>query len=72
MIPVYVFKQLLKLSTLPREDIVHFQTLEGFIHSRLGRIPSELDNFTWNGFRFEVINLDRNRIDKVLGVPQPV
>jgi putative hemolysin len=33
---------------------------------RLGRIPAAADYFEWNGCRFEVMDMDRNRVDKVL------
>jgi putative hemolysin len=59
-------KQLLKLAELPGEDSADFQTLGGFIVTHLGRIPSAGDYFDWNGWRFEVVDMDRQRVDKVL------
>jgi len=41
-------------------------TTAGFIMRKLGRIPAETDYFDWDKYRFEVIDMDRNRIDKVL------
>jgi len=49
---------------LPGED--EFSTVGGFILSRLGRIPSEGQKFVWNQFQFEVVDMDRQRVDKVL------
>lgn len=43
-----------------------FQTLAGFILHQLGHIPSVGEAFTWNGWRFEVVDLDARRIDKVV------
>lgn len=39
------------------------------IIANLGRIPSEGDRFTSRGHRFEVVDMDRHRVDKVLVVP---
>jgi putative hemolysin len=43
-----------------------FQTLAGFIVHRLDRLPEEGESFTAGPFRFEVVDMDRQRIDKVL------
>jgi putative hemolysin len=34
--------------------------------ARLGRVPKTADHFEWNGMRFEVVDMDGRRIDKVL------
>lgn len=52
-----------------REDLVDeggFNTVGGFILAHLRRIPSAGDSFESGGWRFEVLDMDRNRIDKVL------
>lgn len=59
-------KELLKLRALPGEDTADFQTLGGFVVTQLGRIPSAGDYFDWSGWRFEVMDMDRQRVDKVL------
>ncbi|MBI2512244.1 MAG: HlyC/CorC family transporter [Opitutae bacterium] len=59
-------KQLLKLRELPGEESAEFQTLGGFVVTQLGRIPVAGDFFDWNGWRFEVMDMDRQRVDKVL------
>jgi putative hemolysin len=43
-----------------------FQTLSGFIMTRLGDIPKTGDTFDWNQYRFEVVDMDGMRVDKVL------
>jgi len=43
-----------------------FVTLAGFVLQQLGRLPEEGENFEWQGWRFEVIDMDGRRIDKVL------
>jgi putative hemolysin len=46
-----------------------YQTLGGFVITHLGRIPAAADHFQWQGMRFEVMDMDGNRVDKVLVVP---
>jgi len=55
---------------LPGEDINRFSTLGGFILHRLGHIPREGEKFLWEGFEFEILDMDRQRIDKVLVTPR--
>jgi putative hemolysin len=43
-----------------------FDTLAGFILHELKRIPVTGDTFTWRGFQFEIVDMDGQRIDKVL------
>lgn len=43
-----------------------FDTLAGFILHELERIPSEGDTFEWRGFQFEIVDMDGQRIDKVI------
>ena len=51
---------------LPGEERQNFHTLGGFIMHALGRIPSPTDHFSAEGWRFEVMDMDGNRVDKVL------
>ncbi|WP_374259858.1 hemolysin family protein [Zoogloea sp.] len=51
---------------LPGEDGHSFNTVGGFIMNTLGRIPMATDHFEAAGWRFEVMDMDRNRVDKVL------
>ena len=64
-------KELLKLRDLPGEAEADFQTLGGFVVTQLGRIPAAADYFDWAGWRFEVVDMDRNRVDKVLVAHTP-
>ncbi|MGB7377599.1 MAG: hemolysin family protein [Rivularia sp. (in: cyanobacteria)] len=43
-----------------------YQTLGGLVMTHLGRIPIATDNFEWKDMRFEVMNMDGNRVDKIL------
>lgn len=51
---------------LPGEDDNAFNTLGGLMMYVLGRIPSVTDSFETPGYRFEVMDMDKNRVDKVL------
>jgi putative hemolysin len=48
-----------------------FHTLAGFIMSRLGHIPKTADVVEWRNFRFEVVDMDGRRVDKVLVSRRP-
>jgi len=59
-------KELLQVNALPFEDENLYQTLGGLVMAFLGRIPKSGDHFDWAGFRFEVMDMDGHRVDKVL------
>ncbi|WP_068770921.1 hemolysin family protein [Termitidicoccus mucosus] len=65
-LPAGELKTLLDLDELPNEDDADFQTLGGFIVTYFGRIPEAGDYFEHAGWRFEVVDMDRHRVDKVL------
>lgn len=69
MLPVDQTKEVLGLGALPNEE--EYQTLAGFVLHQLGRIPHVADHFTWDGLRFEVVDMDGNRVDRVLVAPAP-
>jgi putative hemolysin len=46
-----------------------FNTIAGFVLHHLGRIPEAGEHFDWNGWCFEVVDLDGRRIDKILASP---
>jgi putative hemolysin len=56
----------LALEPLPEEEAGAYHTLGGFVMARLGRVPATADQFEWGGMRFEVVDMDGRRIDKVL------
>ena len=56
----------LGLDDLPEGESGTYHTLGGFVMARLGRIPRTADVCEWGGMRFEVIDMDGRRIDKVL------
>lgn len=59
------------LTILPGEEEGDFKTLGGFVLDRFGHIPGAGERFEWGGWRFEVVDMDRNRVDKVLMAPVP-
>ena len=62
-------KDVLGLSELPDEESGDYHTVSGFVMTVLGRLPKTADHFDWQGHRFEVVDMDRNRVDKLLVVP---
>jgi len=69
MLEVDEFKDIFKLNALPHED--EYETLSGFVMMSLGRVPQTTDHFEWQGLRFEVIDMDGRRVDKVLVTTLP-
>jgi putative hemolysin len=57
------------LDRLPHED--EYETLSGFMMVSLGRVPQAADHFEWRGLRFEVVDMDGRRVDKVLVTTLP-
>lgn len=68
MMDIDNFKEIVDIEDeeLPGEQRGNYHTLGGFVIMHLGRIPSAADAFEWSRFRFEVVDMDGNRIDKVL------
>lgn len=50
----------------PEEASGTYHTLAGFVLTRLGHIPNMSEHLEWEGFRIEVVDMDRNRIDRLL------
>ncbi|HEX5807667.1 MAG TPA: hemolysin family protein [Anaerolineales bacterium] len=69
MLEVDEFKEIFDLPLLPHED--EYETLSGFVMVSLGRLPQATDRFEWHGLRFEVIDMDGRRVDKVLVTTLP-
>jgi len=69
LIQVDELKEVLNIDMLPEEARVGYQTLGGLMMSRLGDIPAAGQYFDWEGFRFEVVDMDSRRVDKVMIIP---
>jgi putative hemolysin len=65
-LPVSQLKHTLQLKKLPGEEAGGFQTLGGFMMTRLGRVPAVADRLEVGPWRFEIMDMDRRRVDKVL------
>ena len=63
------FKEIFQVKRLPGEDSGYYQTIGGFVMMHLGRIPSTGDKFEWDDLSFEVVDMDENRIDKMIIKP---
>jgi putative hemolysin len=66
MLSVAELQHALHLAEPPEEDRGDFQTVGGLVLHQLGRIPRIADHFEWCSLRFEVVDMDGRRIDKVL------
>jgi len=65
-IPLPELKDRLGLRRVPEEDRGRYHTLSGMVMLLLGRVPQTSDSVHWEGWRFEVVDMDGKRIDKVL------
>lgn len=65
-IPFYDFLSYFDKAEWMNEGEQEFDTLAGFILHRVKQIPSTGDKLDWNGFDFEIVDMDGHRIDKVL------
>ena len=70
-IPIPELKDRLGLQNLPAEDKGYYTILSGMFMYLTGRIPREGDHVTWQGWRFEVVDMDGNMIDKILAEKLP-
>jgi putative hemolysin len=64
-------KEVLNITQLPDEDAGSYQTLGGLVMLQVGRVPVTGDVFETSGYRFEVVDMDGKRVDKVLVSKQP-
>jgi putative hemolysin len=69
ILPMEEVQAILELKAFPEEGRGDYYSLGGMVMQRLGRIPAVGDHFHWQGRRFEVVDMDGNRVDKVLVAP---
>lgn len=69
LIVIDQLKEILDISEMPGEDRGIYQTLSGFVMSQLGRIPKTGAKFSFENFKFEVVDMDGKRVDRVLVTP---
>jgi len=65
-IPFYDFLSRFDKTEWMNEGEQEFDTLAGFILHQLKRIPKTGDKLEWEGFSLEILDMDAQRIDKVL------
>ena len=71
LIPIPELKDLLDLNTVPEEARSHYHTLSGMVMQLLGKLPQTGDHCLWEDWKFEIVDLDGMRIDKVLAMHCP-
>jgi putative hemolysin len=66
-------KDRLGLKAVPEENKGRYHTLSGMMMWLIGKVPRTGDITEWQGWRLEVVDLDGNRIDKVMAsrLPDP-
>jgi putative hemolysin len=69
LIPVPELKDRLKLREVPEEERGRYNTLSGMVMLLLGRVPHTADSVQWETWRFEIVDMDGKRIDKILATP---
>lgn len=69
MLPIDEFKETFQIAELPGEKEELYQTVGGFVMMHLEKIPKEGDHFEWDEYRFEVMDMDEHRVDKILLSP---
>jgi magnesium and cobalt exporter, CNNM family len=71
MLSLEKFRQIFGIEEMQEDSTGNVHTIGGFAMLQLGKVPKVADHFEWRGLRFEVVDMDRNRVDKVLVVPPP-
>lgn len=69
MLSVDEFLEMFEIEELSPEERGSYNTMGGLVMANLGRIPTATDKFDWQGFSFEVVDMDGNRVDKILVMP---
>jgi putative hemolysin len=68
-LPVDDFKEMVDPEGLPEEEESQYITLGGFVMTHLEKMPTTGDHFEWGGYRFEVVDMDERKVDKLLVTP---
>lgn len=69
--PIPELKDRLGLKAVPEEKKGRYHTLSGMLMWLIDRLPRTGDSVEWERWRFEVVDLDGNRVDKVLAMRLP-
>ena len=65
-LPIHDFKKIFQRVHLPGDVDGNYHTLSGFAMMQMGRIPITADHFDFDGLRFEIVDMDGHRVDKIL------
>ena len=71
LIPIPELKDVLGIKHVPEDIPGRYATLAGMMMFLLGRLPQEGDSTVWDGWKFEVVDMDGRRIDKILVMRVP-
>ena len=66
MLNIDEFEDYLDKEIFPEDERGDYQTMGGFVMMRVGKIPRASDHFEWGDLRFEVVDMDGRRVDKIL------
>lgn len=66
LIPLPELRDRLDVGPLPEEEKGRYNTLSGMLMLLLGRVPRTGDKVDWDGWSYEIVDMDGKRIDKVL------
>lgn len=69
LVQIDEFKEYFHINRLPGEKSGNYHTIGGFVMYKLNRIPTTGDSFELEALKFEVMDMDSNRVDKILVIP---
>lgn len=69
LVPIDELKEYFHISRLPGEKSGNYHTVGGFVMYKLGHIPIAGDSFELESLKLEVLDMDGNRVDKILIIP---
>lgn len=70
IIAIPELKDTLGIREVPEEELGRYNTLAGMVMLLMQRVPKTGDHVSWEGWDFEVADMDGRRIDKVLATPR--
>lgn len=65
-LPVQKIKNALRISKIPEKKQGSYKNLTEWVVSQMGHIPISGESFFWEGYRFEVVDMDGPHVDKIL------
>jgi putative hemolysin len=65
-LPLDEFVDYMQTRRPDKKERAGINTVGGFVMAKIGAVPSEGQHFEWRGLRFEVVDMDGRRVDKIL------